>query len=384
MKILHVIPSISKSYGGPSYAIFSYVKNLRKLGLNAEILTSDIFLKEKAVSKKNKTKIEAIPLYIIKTLKIPILKIYEFGISYKMFFWLKKNISKYEIIHIYSLFRFSTSITMYFAIKKNIPFIIYPAGGLDKEIFKKNNLFKKIYLKYIDKNMLQKASSFHFNSEKEYKEASTIGFKFKYFITPVGIDQIPFKELIQKKEDSRDINFLFMSRIHPIKRLEIIIRAFGVIKSSKPKAYWKLHIAGDGNKKYIDELKSLIKKEGLSKKIIWYGFISNKKKENLLKKSDWFILTSKSESFGISIIEALSWGIPALISKEIPLSNEIQKNNSGYIINDNPKNLAQEIERKFLKKPNLDIIANSYNFAKNNFSDIEISKIIKEKYIELT
>ena len=94
--------------------------------------------------------------------------------------------------------------------------------------------------------------------------------------------------------------------------------------------------------------------------------------------------SKKQLRFGISIIEALSWGIPALISKEIPLSNQIQKNNSGYVINDNPKNLAQEIERKFLKKPNINIIANSYNFAKNNFSDIEISKIIKKKYIELT
>ena len=42
MKILHILPSISKLYGGPTTSIFSYTKNLRDLGVKAEILTFEL------------------------------------------------------------------------------------------------------------------------------------------------------------------------------------------------------------------------------------------------------------------------------------------------------------------------------------------------------
>ena len=41
-------------------------------------------------------------------------------------------------------------------------------------------------------------------------------------------------------------------------------------------------------------------------------------KEEIFLNSDCFLLPSKSENFGMSIVEALSYGVPVLTTEETP------------------------------------------------------------------
>ena len=41
------------------------------------------------------------------------------------------------------------------------------------------------------------------------------------------------------------------------------------------------------------------------------------KKESLFKNADIFILLSKHENLGISVLEALSFGVPVIVSDQV-------------------------------------------------------------------
>ncbi len=383
MKILHILPSISKLYGGPTTSIFSYTKNLRDIGVKAEILTTDMNLFKNSNEYKSFQIINNVPVHITKNINFPFKKIYEFGISPDIFLWIRKNISKYDLIHIYGLFRFPSTLAMVYSIKFKVPFVFYACGGFDNANFKNNVWLKKNYLNFFDKKNLEKSACLHFNSIKERNEAQKKSIKFKSFVLPVGVKVPPLKIVKNKSKSEKKINFIFLSRIHPIKRLEIFLKAMGILNKNKNIKKWKLHIAGEGDLDYKKFLLNIIKEENIQENISWHGFLENDAKNKLLRKCDWLVSTSKSESLGISIIEALSQGLPVMITKGIAISNKLSKKKAGYIVSENPKLLATQIKNKFLRKPNEVEILNAYNFALENYCEKKLANKLLKKYKEL-
>lgn len=102
-----------------------------------------------------------------------------------------------------------------------------------------------------------------------------------------------------------------VARLSIQKDYENLIRAVRLLASSYEN--FELWIAGDGSEK--QNLKSLVRKLHLGKKIKFLGWV--KSVDNLLKKSDIFVLSSKAEGFGYVLIEAMSQGLP-VISTDTP------------------------------------------------------------------
>ncbi len=383
MKILHILPSISKLYGGPTTSIFSYTKNLRDLGVKAEILTTDMNILNNSNKSKKFQIINDVPVHITKNINFPVKKIYEFGMSPDIFFWIRENIRNYDLIHIYGLFRFPSTLAMIYSIKFRVPFVFYACGGFDNANFKNNGWLKKTYLNFFDKRNLEKSALFHFNSIKERNEAQKQSIKFKSFVLPVGVEVPPLEIVKNKSKADKKINFIFLSRIHPIKRLDIFLEAMGILNKTKNIKEWELHIAGEGDLDYKKYLFNIIKKENLQENIKWHGFLENDPKNRLLRKCDWLVSTSKSESLGISIIEALAQGLPVMITKGIAISNKLSKKKAGYIVSENPKLLATQIKEKYLRKPTKVEILNAYNFALENYCEKKLAYKLLKKYKEL-
>ena len=81
---------------------------------------------------------------------------------------------------------------------------------------------------------------------------------------------------------------------------------------------WNLIVAGiPEDNKFLNYLKSLVPLK-MNKRISFYGPAFGCQKENLLKSSELFILPTKTENFGISILEAMAYKIPVITTKEAP------------------------------------------------------------------
>lgn len=92
----------------------------------------------------------------------------------------------------------------------------------------------------------------------------------------------------------------------------------------------KLNIIGDGPEYY--KLSQYIKDNNLEKNIILHGFRNKEYINKMLEQSALLVMTSFEESFGIVIIEAASYGVPAIIFDSATGACELIKNDKNGII----------------------------------------------------
>lgn len=377
MKVLHVIPSIHPRYGGPSKAVLEMCKYQNKFGIKSEIATTH-FKNEKLSQPKN------VKVYSFQS------KLGEYKYSPKLKEWLKKNIQKYDIIHIHSVFCYPTHLASRLAKKYKIPYIIRTIGQLYPWCLKNESKLKKLfYFKIMEKNNLEKADALHFTTEDEKKNLGLwVNYKSS-FILPLGIEKSKKLNKREFKKSFPEISnkkiILFLSRVDPKKGLEKLIPSISnLLKKQKDLV---LVIAGNGRKDYINKLKDLIRRYDLQKKIIFVGSVKGKNKNLLLQNSNLFILPSKSENFGISVIEAMQAGLPVAISDKVGIKEEIKKSDAGLIfplkkarISDSIRKLINNEElRKRLSKNAKKLIKEKYDWNKITKEQIEIYKKIKNE-----
>lgn len=125
-----------------------------------------------------------------------------------------------------------------------------------------------------------------------------------------------------------NFNFLTISRLVPIKRIEMQIDAIGALLSKFP--HIKLHIVGDGPsetdlKKYVQELH-------LEEHVLFHGYQSGYSLGIFYMECDCFLLTSDYEGWGMVIIEAATAGLPIIMTDVGCAGEFIVHDTSGFII----------------------------------------------------
>ena len=129
-------------------------------------------------------------------------------------------------------------------------------------------------------------------------------------VIPHAIDLSLAEHNVQRAEPSFPV-FTSIGRLAPEKRIEDIISAFAVVHQTKSDAI--LRIYGDGPS--LSHLKQQVEKLGLATSVFFPGRTENSVAS--FAEADLSILTSKSEGFGLVILESFLAGTP-VISYEVP------------------------------------------------------------------
>lgn len=170
--------------------------------------------------------------------------------------------------------------------------------------------------------------------------------KTKCIYIPNVIDNLP-----DKRSKLTNKNIITIGRLSPEKGQKDLIDVFKIVNKELPKT--KLFIVGDGPLK--QELENYTKELKLTDKIIFTGFLGNKEKEKYILDSSIFILPSYTESFGLVLIEAMSYGLPCIAFDSSDGARELLKDDVGILVKDrNKEKMAKEIikELKNAKKDN--------------------------------
>ena len=165
-------------------------------------------------------------------------------------------------------------------------------------------------------------------------------------IIPHGVSSIfKFKK---RNITYREIRLLYVSKLDIYKNQMAIIFA---IFNLKKKFNIRLSLIGAYDKKNKKILDEKIKELNLEKNIKIYGRVDYYKLPSLYQKHDIKIYTSKSETFGLTMLEAIKCGLPVLAIKN-EISQEILQNAAFYCKNSS-KDIANKLEQILNDKKNI-------------------------------
>lgn len=149
--------------------------------------------------------------------------------------------------------------------------------------------------------------------------------KDKITVVYNGLDRPNIK--IPKKENVKTI--VFLGVLTKDKGIEQALEVFSGLKKIY-KNNIRFWVIGKGNPDYEVFLRQKAKKIGLPKVKFW-GYVSNKKKLNLLAKAHILVNTSIREGWGLVVLEAASVGTPAVAFNVVGLKDSIQHGKTGLL-----------------------------------------------------
>lgn len=171
----------------------------------------------------------------------------------------------------------------------------------------------------------------------------------KVFILPNGVED-PFskksftRNLDEKYENINRIQVLYLSQMTKEKGYDEVLDL--ALRSKNSNIHY--HFAGNWQSQEDEEyFHRFIRKHTLEARVTYHGFVDGRAKDNLFKLSHLLAYPSRNDAFPLTIIEALSYGVPVIATNEgsIPF---ILDANSGIVV-DYPENFLKEFEKLQLK-----------------------------------
>lgn len=202
----------------------------------------------------------------------------------------------------------------------------------------------------------------------------------KYYKSRVRPKCVYIPNLVSKADTISDLkgkNIVSIGRLSHEKGFLDLIDVFALVHMVCPD--WKLNIIGDGDEK--NKIVSKIHKYGLDNDVIMHGFLDREQIGKVLSKSSIYAMTSYTESFGIVLLEAFSYGVPCVCFDSAEGANEIVTNNwDGYLIKDrNVDEMAKRICRMIQNYGRRYVMGQNAIDKANKYSLDEV----KEKWIKI-
>ena len=323
MKIIHYIPSIDRIAGGTSTYMQVLGKELGKLA-EVHIITH---------SSDNPLPISNCEIHNVSVYN-PINGRFKNEVS-KLF-----DVIKPDLVHVNCCWMPACAFVQQMAQKRNIKVVLTPHGMLEPWIIKRHYWTRKLpALLLYQKAAIQNADCLQATAESEKENLLKLGYNSNIKIVKLGIDA---ESITMKTSWKKNKQILFLSRVHVKKGINYLIDAVDVLQ--KELKGYKILVAGEGDADYITTLKQQIAGNGLQEIIQLIGGVYGDTKWKLFQTSDFFVLPTNSENFGLAIAESLASGTPVITTVGTPW-NDLNTSNAGAWIEIGTQPLVETLKR---------------------------------------
>ena len=305
VSVLHVIPSVSLSHGGPSRTSVNLVNSLSSRKSIKIYFYTYQYEGESTLNFESN----------ISVIRVKAANNWFSKLCISDFFRLRKIIknSSINLVHIHGAWHPLLHWGGLAARLSDVPYLVQPRGMLEPWTLGFRKWKKVLALKLYQFRDLSCSSGLIATSAQEAENLRSLGITGRINVIANGVER-PC-DFVRAPNVSIH-TALFMSRIHPKKGVLELIRAWHKIDHRN----WMLRIVGPDDGGHLSEVRSLIEKLNLGESVRLVGAKYGKQRISEFCKADLFVLPTFSENFGVVIAEALSYGLPVLTTKGAPWS----------------------------------------------------------------
>lgn len=213
--------------------------------------------------------------------------------------------------------------------RRNLYFIRYFHTTFEEKYYYDGNFIKNKLNKYLICQSLKKSDCI-VSVSKCVEDSLFKNFKVdpkKMHVIYNGISEELFVDNQEKSDKKQNkIEIIYVGRIVDAKGIDVLLNAFKGVLEKKPEV--KLRLLGDGEARnsYQDQVRSM----GIEESVIFEGF--QLEKEKYLRNADIFVYPSRcEEAFGISIVEAMAYGLLCIASNVGGIPEVIKDRENGFL-----------------------------------------------------
>ncbi|OGR76037.1 MAG: hypothetical protein A2X38_08330 [Elusimicrobia bacterium GWC2_61_25] len=221
-----------------------------------------------------------------------------------------------------------------------VPYLISLHGSLNPWTLTQKTLKKKIYWNLFGKQTFRYASAIHYTCAEERRLTVPIIGKLRNvpgFVVPNGVNsQVNGLNIREKMGIGLDkFVLLYAGRIHRQKGLDFVIKAMS--RQGLEKLVLLL-VGYSDDLAYAGYLKRI--SAGIQNRIIWVNPVTAAGISDYYSSSNLFVLPSYGENFSMVAVEAMSFGLPVLITKNVGIWREVEQDKAGFIVEQNSEEIS--------------------------------------------
>ena len=211
--------------------------------------------------------------------------------------------------------------------KRGIPYVIVPRGGLTKQSFNNHSRWKKqLTHPFLFDPFIKHALAIQYLSQQEREDVRK-DLCPNALIIPNGINK---PDKVKQSFSMVGIKGLFVGRIDMYhKGIDLLLDVISEIKDELREAHFTISIHGPETKDTVT-IKDFVSEHQLSDLVECGDALFGEQKKVAFLNSDVFFLTSRTEGMPMGLIEALSYGLPAFVTRGSCMMNEIVTSNAGW------------------------------------------------------
>jgi glycosyltransferase involved in cell wall biosynthesis len=338
MRVLHVAPYFAPAfcYGGPPRSILGLCQALAAAGVEVEVYTTtangDAELPPQLAGVDRYDGIRV--RYFARSRPRRFFRASGFGDE------VERALARVDLVHLHGLWNLPVWIGAHRALRLLVPYAVSPRGMLDGGSFAHHRLRKEICYSAWEKRYLRTAAFLHATSRREEEEIEKRSLGPPIVCLPNGVftpEPSTLSSFRKKTGIPPDVPVVvYLGRLHRTKRLDLLFGAMKMVWKDEPTC--RLVVAGPADG--LDP-RALIPGPD-APRIHVTGALDEGEKWALLSEADVLVLCSDSESFGLSVVEALAVGTPVVATRTCPWE-ELERERCGLWVEQDVESIAEGV-----------------------------------------
>jgi glycosyltransferase involved in cell wall biosynthesis len=293
--------------------------------------------------------------------------------------FLAAETSRFDIIHLHGMWQWPGVLARKAALRHEVPLVISPRGMLEPWSLQRRAWRKRFALRAWEGGNLRTCRLLHATSDAEAARFRSLGLTQETCIVPNGVE---LPESMEPRSDRSGKSILFLSRFHPVKGGDVLIRAWASLHPDFPG--WRLDLVGPDSEGVRAGWEGLAKTLRIPPERIRFGSpVIGKDKWDLLSSAALLVLPSHSENFGNVVLEALACGVPVIATQGTPWAGLREHGCGWWVPCDEPA--IREALRSALSLPDVDrkAMGRKANAWSRDFSWAAIAQAMTRAYRNL-
>jgi len=340
LRVLHVIPSLAPSAGGPTIACIELCSALADRGHDVQVFTTNRHVEGTLAAPLGKPVAHAGVRYTYFRVHEP----RAWAASRDLGRGLQETIPRVDVVHVHSLYLFPTAIAGLVARRCGVPYVVRPHGTLDPVARRQHRLRTGLYDALVEARNLRGAARVHFTSETERARAARVARRVPPVVVPLGVrvppDALAAADVADPEFGERPI-VLFLGRLDPSKGLDVLVPAFAKVVRVLPTAH--LLIVGPDDAGYGRQVRRWIDANGLRGRVTVGDMLSGSEKWRVLRRANLVVLPSYAETYGMAATEAMAAGVPVVVSDRVDVAADVAAVGAGLVVPVERERLARAI-----------------------------------------